>query len=1236
MTLEAEDVTDDLNPESRRDIQFFQDSEYAYQKEFLSEMLANSLEAGRALGGEYFSGPTSRGMGQEEQIAKGADLWLQAQDFLGYDDLITLLQNSNAQAGIDWAWSLQREPTYQKDIASIASYLNPFNTAFEQVGGAALKFINPWGGGVKDQASAAWDQLMSADDRLLDYGQNPYGSRFKRITGIEDWGDALWFAFDLFDIATLGTGGAVVQPLRHKLAEIMVKNGKWDNALGKKILGDDIYNDLLNRMPAERRAFELPVEEPRIVPQEWIEDDYVGFQYSDEGVIVPNIDIGNGIKASLPITRRMPEMEGITRLDIPVTVAEYADALERSFVLIEMPDGTMQPWYRSSSQNSGRAEWFPFEGFGRPNHPDWIRKPETHGQRPPGEQEISDALASRFDHVEAQSLIPTDVPFTDLNEDFGALNVAEWGVARAEGFSLRANEGRQQIRESDQIQQFLGETETVHLDDVFDIDDPQRMEYTPEEAEQVREFIEALGDSMGHVPDHPDYADFSSSQEYERAVRDWEEISGVTSPDNPHFEGSLTYEEYEQIGRAEGLIDEPSYEGHIPLEVDSFVDAHRSPAPQEPDFPTSVERLEGETFWGGMTRHMFNIDAEQSVIKGSPIDDPRLEFQGRADDIRNAPDNPDFDNQGNERSPAERERILEENARKAEGSIGEAPLVKRPANVTPTADEARAFIETYTPQLSVKIMPFAVDDEAVKFATLLYDYLYDVDFNLGRVAGRGFGSDLHAYPPFLTPNSQATDLYIRSQDTYGATLFDEQGVEGASAIKDAIKVTLRGEPLEFSDVLELASDMDDETAEFWRVIDDIFFSGETSANALNSPEDFNQWWDAVQEAKMKLEVNYEDLGVTIPEEILDTSHERAMDAIAFEAQLGEHVFGDIFVKNGKFYRATSSDIEDRLYRSDAALTRGALDEGAGDILDSVFPPEQSLGEEGTEATLNYEMPTQEQMEQHFTNPESPYAVAGDLEESAIEYENYLAGRRSRSDVEIARTNERLRIAVDDFDMLMDFSLIAQENMDLQGFLEVIYRLREGTEQHAERLSWIEPNSGTWSIGGLSFESMEDEAYGAVRDFVESSVKAHAETGGWLYRQIGEVTPENELFQLFKLRIHIAREERALLTQLREYARNVGSTDPNRIPESARNLLFIDVPLTNLGIPEKTRETVKRLLEGLSLSQRDAIARDGIHGVVPTDENMSALKDIFIGIRSMVNDVDKAYNKVEAFREEWSF
>tara|TARA_Y100000588_G_scaffold395209_1_gene521328 strand:+ start:19382 stop:23050 length:3669 start_codon:yes stop_codon:yes gene_type:complete len=1219
VTLEAEDVTDDLNPESRRDIQFFEESQYAYQKEFLSQMLADALEAGRALGGEYFSGPTSRGMGQEEQIAKGADLWLQAQDFLGYDDLITLLQNSNAQAGIDWAWSLQREPTYQKDIASVASYINPFNTAFEQFGGAAWKLINPF----DDKTfpvGEAWDQLTSADDRLLGYGQNPYGSRFKRTTGITDWGDALWFAFDLFDIATLGTGGAVVQPLRRKLAEIMIRTDRWDNALGKKILGDDIYNDLLNRMPSMTkdeyiqfeedliRAADEFIGEPSrdIVPQEWIEDDYVGFQYSDDGVIVPNIDIGNGIKASYPISKRLSE-HNLLNEDL-ITVAQRAEALDRSFVLIEMPDGTMQPWYRSSSENSGRLEWFPFEGFGRPNQGDWIRKPETHGQRPPGEQEISDALASRFDHLKPIDIgtdyEPLDPSWVNLNEDFGTLNVAEWGVARAEGFSLRANEGRQQVEEMAEMQ--------ARTSDELD-----RLEL---EMENVRD-RPFVGDPIDEpprdiVPQEDDAFDIDFDiDEAVEAHYDWNEPGNRTGIER------LEGETLEQARAREQMPEEQTF---------SSMDAHRSPAPQEPDFPTGIERLEGETFWGGMTRHMFNVDADNSVIKPSPINDPRIEIEKEARDLANEwmrrPDNPDFDNLGNERSPAERERVIEENRQKEidferrSARIGTAPLVKRPANVTPTVDEAHAFIETYMPpEIMVKVFPFgASDDEAVKFGTILYDYLYDVDFNLGRVAGKGFDSNLHSYPPFLTPNSQATDLYIRSQDTYGATLFDEQGVEGASAIKDAIKVTRNGEPLEYSDILELASDMDPETAEFWQVIDDIFFSGETSANALTSPEGFNEWWNAVQEAKMKIELEYPDLGVTIPEEILNTSHERAMNAIAFEAQLGEHVFGDIFVKNGKFYRATSSDIEDRLYRSDAALTRGALDEGAGDILDSVFPPEQSLGEEGTEAIINYEMP-------NFTNPESPYAIAGDLEVSAIEYESYLAGRRPRSDVEIAQATTRLRIAVDDFDMLMGWSLIAQENMDLQGFLEVIYRLREGTELHAERLSWLEPNSGTWSIGGLSFESMEDEAYGAVRDFVESSVRTHAGTGGWLYREIGEVTPENELTQLHRLHVAVKKEEETLLRGVHEF-----------IEDSWNFVRFVEIPLQNLGIPEKTIAAVGNLIENLSQSQADAIARDGILGVVPTDENMSALKDIFIGIRSMVDDVGEASNRVARFREEWGF
>ena len=162
----------------------------------------------------------------------------------------------------------------------------------------------------------------------------------------------------------------------------------------------------------------------------------------------------------------------------------------------------------------------------------------------------------------------------------------------------------------------------------------------------------------------------------------------------------------------------------------------------------------------------------------------------------------------------------------------------------------------------------------------------------------------------------------------------------------------------------------------------------------------------------------------------------------------------------------------------------------------------------------------------------------------------------------------MSIAVDDFDMLDSWDRASQIDMDYDGFLEVIYRLREGTDQHAERLDWLELDSGTWA-NTVSFET-EHEAYGAVRDFVESSVRTHAGTSGWLYREINEVTPENELTQLHRLHVALKAEEDSLLTQLQEYARNVNPTDPNRIPESARNLLFIDVPLRNLGIPQKNK------------------------------------------------------------------
>ena len=44
---------------------------------------------------------------------------------------------------------------------------------------------------------------------------------------------------------------------------------------------------------------------------------------------------------------------------------------------------------------------------------------------------------------------------------------------------------------------------------------------------------------------------------------------------------------------------------------------------------------------------MFNVDADNSVIKPSPINDPRIEIEKEAQDLANEwmrrPDNPDFD-----------------------------------------------------------------------------------------------------------------------------------------------------------------------------------------------------------------------------------------------------------------------------------------------------------------------------------------------------------------------------------------------------------------------------------------------------------------------------------------------------------------------------------------------------------------------------------------------------------------
>ena len=487
VTLTADDVTDDLNPETGTDDwvydpQTFEDH-FAYNKAFLSDVLSYALRSGKE--STTVSGPFAD---YEDQIIAGANLYLESHNFLPYHDIVNLLLNVDGQKGIDWAWDQIGPPKQQITSSGIKLFqtINPFRY-LEDVGlGVWDLSQGMWGEvyedlGILDESDFS-DYVEKAGGRLDDwwedrakgYAPNPYAhdNWFDRWMHTDDWTELLWLTFDILDMVGIG---AVSGSVRRNLAKSAVQHGQHDLAYElaqrqyiKKDLTDPTIRGeqarpIVSRLPDEKGVpvvkdpqggeygtGKSPVQERNLdeleIEMENIRDrPFVGDPSLDE--LVPDIDMGNGMKVTHPTTWTPPSnIEGLTVLDVKTTdtVAQLAKpgvGATRSFVLIEMPDGTLQPWYRSTSQNSGKTEWFPFDGFGRATDNRWIRKPKTHKDsieggtgRPEGHQEISDRLSEMFDDVVPDSSTLTN---EQMNAKFGTLNIPEYHIAEAEGFSMR-------------------------------------------------------------------------------------------------------------------------------------------------------------------------------------------------------------------------------------------------------------------------------------------------------------------------------------------------------------------------------------------------------------------------------------------------------------------------------------------------------------------------------------------------------------------------------------------------------------------------------------------------------------------------------------------------------------------------------------------------------------------------------------------------------------------------------
>jgi predicted NAD-dependent protein-ADP-ribosyltransferase YbiA (DUF1768 family) len=590
MTLTANEVTDDLNPESWRDTQFQPTIDnLLYHKEFLSNMLSNALQAGKTA--DYsVEGPFAS---PEDQVIAGANNWLDERNFISYEHLTALMEEVGAHDGVQWAWDQTGAPTQQLtdgfnpfggSLLKQAASLNPVNMAFDIGKGAWDLSTGMWGeiyedlgfgeSDFSDYAGKAWGNLDNWwEQRAMGYAPNPYkhDNWFDEWVAVDDWQDALWMALDLFDIVTVAGARPLTASIKAALHRSAVKQGEYKLAYSlserdfiKKDLADPVArgDDLVEEarpiaLPDEAGVpvikeggqygttrpdipFEdmptsggtIPIEAPNykgdIGPK--IEPEVPKTQVPKHGEPVyemaPDIDLGNGIKTTHPITVTPTSSHpGLTRVELELTesVAELAGrtiGAERSFVLVQKADGTLEPWYRSTSQNSGKTEWFPFDGFGRPNQSGWIRKPETHldaieggAGRPEGHQEISDLLAEKFDDV-----IPNTDAFTteELNTLFGTLNIPEYLIAKADGLSMRRTDfvlPDEYAPQQGELFQFANEDEFLDAVEA-DID---AMEPGNRLNREMAERAEA-NRKAGREPNPRDYQTF---EEYEDAMYDY-------------------------------------------------------------------------------------------------------------------------------------------------------------------------------------------------------------------------------------------------------------------------------------------------------------------------------------------------------------------------------------------------------------------------------------------------------------------------------------------------------------------------------------------------------------------------------------------------------------------------------------------------------------------------------------------------------------------------------------------
>ena len=259
----------DYNPEARSgsirtridttmDTQLLANDAFRGRAEELSELMAEGLRQGKTAArqsGLYpYDEDTRQSNIPREDIISQANNWLIQQAGFDYQTLESVMQSAGLQDGVDWAWKRLDGPNVQFDLGTLLSGANPFNWVGDVVTGDF--------------------EFGRMPDRLKEFDKNPYASlSFGDVTGIRNWGDAVYAALDVADMAALGLGGEVVRPVWNALksrggsrtefasrAERQIEDA-WEEMFGSGSADAALRRSIINERGTTLTGLELAMQD---------------------------------------------------------------------------------------------------------------------------------------------------------------------------------------------------------------------------------------------------------------------------------------------------------------------------------------------------------------------------------------------------------------------------------------------------------------------------------------------------------------------------------------------------------------------------------------------------------------------------------------------------------------------------------------------------------------------------------------------------------------------------------------------------------------------------------------------------------------------------------------------------------------------------------------------------------------------------------------------------------------